>query len=108
MAFELPDAAYNRGPVRPTHPDIETARSLFRSNQLGAAEQQLSKILATEPGNAEALSMLGLVLAYTGRPTEAAKAFKACLSQRPNDFEALSSLSHCLNGMGSAEEAAAV
>lgn len=63
------------------------------------------KILATEPRQADALHLLGVIAGQTGRHTDAVAAFRQALTFRPDHPETYRNLSVALRAAGKVDEA---
>ncbi len=68
----------------PAHPEIQRARQLFQSGQPGQAEQICHQVLATEPENAEANSVLGGIALQQGRIDQAIDLFSRAIDLDSN------------------------
>ncbi|PWC32573.1 tetratricopeptide repeat protein [Azospirillum sp. TSO35-2] len=66
-------------------PTVIDAAQRFRSNDLAGAEEACRAILATDPHNAGALHLLGLVAAYTDQPDTALDLFAEAIAENGND-----------------------
>jgi len=72
----------------PIYLKIDQARTAHASQQNEQARALLEEALAADPGNPAATRLLGNVLLYLGRPSEAVAAFDALLARAPGDTEA--------------------
>ena len=86
---------------------LETARLAHHAGRLAEAEATYREILATEPGNAEALHLLGVIAGQTGRHREAAEFIRQSVALRPDDPEAHKNLGIALKAIGQVDEAVA-
>lgn len=62
---------------------LNQAIALHRTGKLAAAEQMYRRVLQEEPGNSDALHLLGLVAHQTGRHDEAADCIGKAIALRP-------------------------
>ena len=79
-----------------TSPNVDTllseAGALVQAGRLQEAEAATRKILTTHPRNAEAHSLLGVILDQRGLTAEAEKEYGAALRLKPKLVSALSNL----------------
>ena len=71
---------------------LSEAGALVNAGRLEEAEAATRKILTTHPRNAEAHSLLGVILDQRGRTAEAEKEYGAALRLQPKLVSALSNL----------------
>jgi len=88
-------------------PDIAEAVILHRQGRLGEAEQIYASILAENPGQFEALHLLGLARHQQGHAVEALRLIGAALAARPDSADALSNYGLVLDALKRHEEALA-
>jgi tetratricopeptide (TPR) repeat protein len=62
---------------------FEDAYAHLRAGRFAEAEALLRRMVAARPGHAEALEMLGVVIAQGGRPSEALEWLDRAIAQRP-------------------------
>jgi tetratricopeptide (TPR) repeat protein len=79
----------------------------FNAGKLHDAELWLSRALALQPAFPDALSAQAAVYQRLGQPLEALKSFKAVLTLRPQDAEALFGLGVVSQGLGRMAESLA-
>ena len=98
-------------PQRPSQRSVETALSeagaMVQAGRLAEAETATRKILTANPRNAEAHSLLGVILDQRGMTGEAEKQYAAALRLKPNLVSALSNLGVLLARTNRATEAIA-
>jgi protein O-GlcNAc transferase len=87
----------------PAARNLDQARAHQRAGRLGQAESLCRQALADEPGHADALGLLGLVLAGQGKTAEAAEAFAGAAAARPEEFTFHLNLGTALCGSGRLE-----
>ncbi len=75
------------------------------AGQLAEAEATYRQILAHQPRHVEALHMLGILAAQTGRPDVAVELIGRAVATRPDYVEAQSNLGNALQASGHLEEA---
>jgi tetratricopeptide (TPR) repeat protein len=78
-----------------------------KAGRLDAAERLYRRVLASDPGLAEAHYDLGTVLRGLGRAEEALHACRRCIELRPHSADAHNSLGAALKQLGRTEEALA-
>src|SRR5215217_8721586 len=71
---------------------LSDAGALVQAGRLAEAEAATRKILTTHPRNAEAHTLLGVILDQRGATAEAEKEYDAALRLKPNLVSALSNL----------------
>jgi tetratricopeptide (TPR) repeat protein len=81
------------------------AVSAHRAGALAEAERRYRQILATDPGHAGNLHLLGVVAAQSGRFAEAEALIGAALSVNPANADALGDLGNVLRSLGRGEDA---
>ncbi len=86
-------------------PTLHDAIRLFRANDLGGAEAACRALLATDPHNAQALHLLGLVAAHTGHPDAALELLGQAIAEQGNDPSFHNSRGSLLFQLGRAAEA---
>lgn len=87
---------------------MELLNSALRNHQAGRwpeAEQQYRRVLATEPQNADAIHLLGLLYHQTGKVEQAIGLYKQALGIRPNYLEVHGNLAMALQQQGKHTEA---
>jgi protein O-GlcNAc transferase len=84
---------------------LTTARGHMDAGRMPAAEAALRRVLAGEPGNAEAHNLLGAVLIATGRTEQAVFCFERAVRLRGDHAGALVNLGSALFLLGRAGEA---
>jgi Tfp pilus assembly protein PilF len=87
--------------------NIHTAVVLHRQGRLSEAEQIYRSILAGDPGQVEALHLLGLARHQQGRAVEALRLIGAALRAKPDWADALSNYGLALEALQRHEEALA-
>jgi tetratricopeptide (TPR) repeat protein len=93
-----------------TNADINLSRlaeavRAIDENQLPHAEETLNAVLATAPGDADALNLLGVVRAKQNRPADAERLFRRALSSLPSHVSAHINLAELLLSNNKAAEA---
>lgn len=88
-------------------PTLNDAIRLLRTNDLGGAEAACRAILATDPHNAQALHLLGVVAAHTGHPDGALDLFALAIAEDGKDPSFHNSRGSLLFQLGRATEAEA-
>src|ERR1051325_5045435 len=85
----MPTTPLQSGPSRRSNADplLEQAAAALRDNRPAVAEALLRRVLAAQPGDAQALKLLGDALIRLERPDEAAESLRHCLALAP-DFDA--------------------
>jgi tetratricopeptide (TPR) repeat protein len=72
-----------------TNSELGLARRLCQENRLAFAEETLGKVLAREPENGQALTILGMVYARSSRMPAAQNLLETVLLRDPNQVEAI-------------------
>jgi tetratricopeptide (TPR) repeat protein len=88
-------------------PDFGQAVALHRQGRLREAEQIYASILAEDPGQFEALHLLGLARHQQGRAVEALRLIGAALQAKPDSADALSNCGVVLDALKRHDEALA-
>ena len=65
--------------MRNTNPALAQAYALDRQGRLAEAIAAYQKLLATEPSNSDALHLLGIAMARTGRAAEGVRAISTAV-----------------------------
>lgn len=86
---------------------LEEAFSLHGQRKLQQAEAIYQRLLQADPGNAEALQLLGLLRLQQGRGSEAVALIEQALRAAPKHAGARLNLGHALKALGRNEEALA-
>jgi tetratricopeptide (TPR) repeat protein len=86
---------------------LEQALSLHRRGRLSEAASAYKEVLAGEPRNADALHLLGLVMAAMGRTQDAVNLIGAAVSLQPSNAAMQLNLGSALNEVGRYDEAIA-
>ncbi|MDY6955102.1 MAG: tetratricopeptide repeat protein [Thermodesulfobacteriota bacterium] len=81
------------------------AMALYRTNQLGEAEEELKHIIAKDPMNFDALDGLGIVLIKVGRDAEALEQLNKAVKINEEDVMVHVHLSVVYSEMGSLDNA---
>ncbi|MFO1402208.1 MAG: putative 2OG-Fe(II) oxygenase [Steroidobacteraceae bacterium] len=68
--------------------------ALLQQGQAGTAEQACRRLLATQPQDAAAQHLLGLIREQAGDPAEAERLLRASVAARPRDAQFLLNLAH--------------
>ncbi len=84
---------------------IDQALAARQEGRLAAAEAACRVLVAEEPRNSAALSLLGALLIESGRPSEAERALRDALIIEPESADVLFNLGIALGASGSAQEA---
>jgi protein O-GlcNAc transferase len=84
---------------------IREAGALYSRGHWAEAEQRCRAILASHADHFEALSLLGVIAAQTGRKPEAADLFRRAVASRPHDVAAAGNLSRVLTDLERFDEA---
>jgi tetratricopeptide (TPR) repeat protein len=84
---------------------LDEARALHSQGKLEQARAIYDAVLATEPDNADALHLCGLLHFQQREPGEAETLMRAAIAQRPDFMRAHSNLGAVLMAQGRAEEA---
>ncbi|MFN3473736.1 MAG: tetratricopeptide repeat protein [Blastomonas sp.] len=85
---------------------LNQAMALARSGRLDDAQALLGRIIADQPGNPDALQLLGMVARQRGDHPRAAHLFRQSLAQQPNQPHVLNNLGNSLTSLGQTEAAA--
>src|SRR5215472_3683905 len=88
-------------------PDIGQAVALHRQGRVREAEQVYASILAENPGQFDALHLLGLARHQQGHAVEALRLIGAALRAQPGSADALSNYGLVLDALKQHEEALA-
>jgi tetratricopeptide (TPR) repeat protein len=86
---------------------FELAGRHHRAGKWGEAERLYRQVLASEPGNADALHMLGVLNAQAGNYPAAASLIRRAIALKPNDAGYHANLGNVLQESGHLEEATA-
>jgi protein O-GlcNAc transferase len=86
---------------------MQRAEALFGGGQWSAAEQMCRLVLNAEKDHFDALEMLGILAAQTGRTAEALHFLERAAAARPDKAEAHFNHANLLNQLGRLEEARA-
>jgi protein O-GlcNAc transferase len=86
---------------------LAAAMEHHRAGRLAQAQEQYRTIIATEPTNAVALHMLGLIQSHAGHHAEAEQLFLRAIAADPNSPETHNNLAISQLAMGNAAESAA-
>lgn len=79
---------------------IRQAWSLYNSGEGAKAESLCRSILSRRPGDTEAMTLLGIMLAQTGRANEAAQLLERVVTRTPEDASAHNNYGNVLREMG--------
>ncbi|MFT5682994.1 MAG: putative TPR repeat methyltransferase, partial [Myxococcota bacterium] len=90
----------------PTHP-LHAALTLHQSGRLDDARAAYEQLLSTEPDNAEALNLLGVLHLQQGRPKPAAAVLGRAASRRPDRSDIHNNFGNALRALGDAAGAIA-
>lgn len=85
---------------------IDEAYRCMENGQFDAAGQLLASVLETDPGHADALQLLGMVHAMSGRPREAADLLRRACRLEPRNVILLANLARACWEAGQVQEAA--
>ncbi len=85
---------------------LDQAKARHAAGDLAAAEPLYRRLLETDPGNPQALHLLGVLAHQTGRIGEALERMERAVAVRPDYPEALNDLGNALLDAGRPEEAA--
>src|ERR1700757_3996196 len=80
---------------------------LHQAGRLDEARQHYEAVLAVDPGRYDALHLLGVFCAQTGRLEIAAELIGRAIAIRPDAAPAYGNLANALNGLGRPEAALA-
>ena len=86
---------------------LERALNFHRQGRLAEAASAYSEVLGSEPDNADAMHLLGLVLATMGRGQDAVRLIGAAVSLQPSNAAMHANLGSALNEIGRHDEALA-
>ena len=86
---------------------LEEAMQLHRAGDLHAAESLYRKLLAQNPGDPDALHLLGLLAHQAGHSDQAVLLIRAAISRMPTSFDYHTNLGLVLNKLGRIEESLA-
>lgn len=84
---------------------LAAAEAAFRAGQFDVVGMQCQGILAADPNNPQALKLMGIAAAKTGRLDLARRALSHCLQLRPHDAECMNWLGIVLQRLGDFGEA---
>ncbi len=84
---------------------MQLAVQYFQNGNLGGAEQITNQILAKQPRNSDALHLLGVINAISGKPSTAATLFKKALARDERNIELHANLAKALCELGNYQEA---
>jgi tetratricopeptide (TPR) repeat protein len=88
-----------------TRQALEAAASLHRAGELEGAEASYRRILARDPGNADALHLLGVLAAQTGHAGDAVELIRQAIQAQPTNAEFHANLALALRKAGRLGEA---
>jgi tetratricopeptide (TPR) repeat protein len=86
---------------------IHEAIDLHRAGQLGEAEKRYARVLKAQPGQFDALHLLGVIKQQRGKLGEAYQLITSALKVHPRSADALANLAMVLHGLKRDEEALA-
>jgi protein O-GlcNAc transferase len=86
---------------------MQQARALYGSGRWEQAERLCRTILSSQPDDFEALSLLGVIAAQTGRKPEAADLLQRAVAAKPDDAQAASNYGNVLMELKRFDEALA-
>ena len=86
---------------------LEEAMQLHRAGDLHAAESLYRKLLTQNPGDPDALHLLGLLAHQAGHSDQAVLLIRAAISRMPTSFDYHTNLGLVLNKLGRIEESLA-
>ncbi len=86
-------------------PAIQKAGEAFRQGDWGSAEIICRRILRTKTDHYDALILLGIVSAQTGRTTQATDLFSRAIRANPREASAHSNLGNALKALGQVDQA---
>src|SRR5271156_5720541 len=92
---------------RSVHAKFREALTLHQQGRLPAAEQAYREILAVQPHHFDALHLLGVIFAQTGRQEAGAELIGRAIDLDPNIAAAHANRAKALNDIGRNEEAIA-
>ena len=84
---------------------IEQAVAHHQAGRIADAERLYRDVLAREPGNLDALHLLGVIAAQRGRGDEAVELISQSLAGHPDNFHALNHLGEAYRSQGLVDEA---
>src|ERR1700722_5684155 len=87
------------------HNDLRDAGAAHRGGRLGDAEAACWRVLGSEPGNATALNLLGLLCQETNRPDQALLLLRRAVEFAPEMASARNNLAAALGRPGRPTEA---
>src|SRR5437764_3924737 len=85
--------------------ELRRAADLLQSGKLDAAEPILHRVLASNPNNADAHNLLGVVMDQRGKSETAEREYRTSLRLNPNGLSAMANLGVLLARTGRADEA---
>ncbi|MDX1432150.1 MAG: putative 2OG-Fe(II) oxygenase [Gammaproteobacteria bacterium] len=91
-----------------THSTLSEARRLHQAGRLGEAAPLYRAVLDAEPGNADALHLLGVLMTQIGEFREAVRCLEQAVANGPERAVYLASLAQALYRAGREADAAAV
>jgi len=86
---------------------LQRGFAAYQRGDLGEAERLCRGVLSAKADAFDALHLLGIIAARTGRPREAVELLQRAVSANPNDAAAHGHLGNVLRGLGHSEEALA-
>jgi tetratricopeptide (TPR) repeat protein len=86
---------------------LAAGRKLHETGRFAEAEIQYQRVLATQPDNADALNLLGIVAYRTGRQELAVELFQQAIQKNGRDPSYFSNLGNAFHGQGRLDEAVA-
>ena len=84
---------------------VSLAACLFMEERYAESESSARRALALEPGNGEALKVVGMSCLKVGRLNEGVQAYAEAVWRNPKDVDALSALSECYAQVGDLDSA---
>ena len=84
---------------------LEAALGLLQGGQLEAAERLCGKLLKRQPGDAQTLHLMGLIVLHAGRPGDAHAMLKKAAKRQPNNPDCHYNLAECRRALGKPEPA---
>jgi Tfp pilus assembly protein PilF len=84
---------------------VSLAACLFMLERYAESELTARRALALEPGNGEALKVVGMSCVKAGRLTEGVHAYAEAVWRNPHDVDALMALSECYAQVGDLDSA---
>ncbi|MGH6660917.1 MAG: tetratricopeptide repeat protein, partial [Rhodospirillales bacterium] len=85
--------------------DVAAALALHRAGRVGDAERLYRQVLEGEPGNAEALHLLGVAALQQGRAEEAVDLIGEAAKRRKQDPQVQNNLGEAYRALGRLDEA---